>query len=152
MKENILKEMFGYALVEVPALNRVSEGPLDDVNKQLSGARSVFGGGQRSKPPEDLKGVQGQLDGSRSVFKKEAATGAQGITLNGDPESLDALMQCLQEAEHAADDPDVAHWAGRAWKAVAAGIRGDGSVTLPKFDKTPEDLMPDEEPGDEGDF
>lgn len=159
MSKQLLAEMFG--IVGLPAINKVTvtEGPYDDINRQLAGAKSVAGGGGGQRPRVgqggDVQRAQTQLDTSRSVFKKptdEAATGAQGITLNGDRETLDALMQCLQEAEHSVDDKAVSQWAGRAWKAVAAGIRGDGSVTLPKFETAPEpvddvdqDLMPDDD-------
>jgi hypothetical protein len=152
----LLFEMFGMKVVGTPAINKIKEGPFDDINKQMSGAKSVAGNGGATRArvgqSGDVQKAQADLDGARSVFKKdEAAAGAQGITLNGDKETLGALLEALRDAEHSADDPDIANWAGRAWKAVAAGIRGDGSVTLPKFESAPEDLMPDEEPT-EGDF
>lgn len=149
--KKILCEMFGVRIVETPAINRMDERSIDDVNRQLSTARSIFKKPGRSdaRHTPDTARMQADVDSATSVVKKEEAT-PQGITLSGDKETLGALMECLQEAEHAQGvDPDVASWAGRAWKAVAAGIRGNGSFNLPRFESTPDDLMPDDE-GDEG--
>lgn len=142
MSKRLLHEMFGLRLVEVTP---------GQAERELNGSQSVFklpGSKQQGqqKHTKDTARMQADVDSAQSVVKEE---GQQGITLSGDRETLDALMQCLQEAEHAADDQDVANWAGNAWKAVAAGIRGNGSFNLPKFEGAPEDLMPDEEPGEE---
>ena len=74
--------------------------------------------------------------------------GVQGIRLSGDRETMGALMTALQEAEKAEGvDPDVAAWCGKAWKAVAQGASRGGQVSLPRFEETPEDLMPDDDSG-----
>ena len=144
MSKKILAEMFGVGgLVVIPALK---EAGLDDVNKQLGTARSVF----KTKRPDprdkthtpDTARAQSDMDSAKSIF--DEAAGGNGAQITGDRETLDALMQCLQEAEHATDDPDISTWAGKAWKAVAAGIRGSGSVTLPKFEQADDNLMPDD--------
>lgn len=149
MSKQLLSEMFG--IIGIPALREDDE--IDRINKQLSTAKSVAGGDgsgpTRLSPRGHDQRRQGELDQSTSIFKKEAAAVPGGLQLTGDKETLGALQECLQEAEHSAGDPDLASWAGKAWKAVAAGIRGNGSVTLPKFEQAPEDLMPDEEPGEE---
>lgn len=138
--KKLLGEMFGVRIVETPAIN--------DVNRQLSTARSVFktpGGRGDARHTPDTARMQADMDSAQSVVKKEEAT-PQGITLSGDKETLGALMEALQEAESANGvDSDVANWCGRAWKAVAAGIRGNGSFNLPRFEKTPDDMMPDDD-------
>jgi len=138
----ILGEMFGVELTEAtPA----------QAERELNAAQSVFKppGGPRGRQQgytKDTARMQADVDSAQSVVKED---GQAGATVTGDRETLDALMKCLQEAEHAADEPDVADWAGTAWKAVAAGIRNGGTVTLPRFQEAPEELMPDEEPGEE---
>lgn len=161
--KKLLSEMFG--LIGLPAINRINEDEEDDAferagwggksdqnahtNSQLGSAKSVAGQGRGPQKKSPFQDVANSLNGSKSIFDEDAGGG--GITLSGDKETLGAMMECLQEAEHAAADPDHKVWAGKAWKAIAAGIRGDGNVTLPKFESAPEDLMPDEEP-EEGDF
>lgn len=140
--KKLLGEMFGVRIVETPAIN--------DVNRQLSTARSVFKTpGRDARHTPDTARMQSDVDSAQSVVKKEEAV-PQGITLSGDKETLGALMDALQEAESAHGvDSDVANWCGRAWKAVAAGIRGNGSFNLPRFESTPDDMMPDDDGGEE---
>jgi hypothetical protein len=146
--KQLLSEMFG--IVGLPALREDEEDDAFDragwgkgksdpnahTNSQLGTAKSVAGPGAPTKRPSAFADVQGSLDGSKSVF--DEAAGSTGITMDGDKETLSALMECLQEAEGASGlDSGVAKWAGGAWKAIAAGIRGNGSVTLPKFQEKP---------------
>lgn len=75
-----------------------------------------------------------------------------GIRISGDPGTLAALQEALQEAGALIEgNDDLADWCDGAWKALAQGIRrGEGSVSLPKFESVPEDLEPDED--EEGDY
>lgn len=147
MSKKLLAEMFGVGgIVPIPAINEVTP---HQVNKELDSARSVFKAPQRGqgKHTSDTARMQADVDSAQSLVKREEA-GQQGITLSGDKETLGALQEALQEAEHSAES-DVANWAGRAWKAVAAGIRGNGSFSLPRFEATPDDMMPDDDGGEE---
>lgn len=95
------------------------------------------------------------INGSAAPKAEAGAGAAQGLRVTGDKATLGALQEALQEAGAALNDnPDLAEWCEKAWKAVAQGARDGGSVTLPAFTETPDidSFNDDEGPGPEEEY
>ena len=135
---NLLHEIFG--LVEIT--------PISQANRELGSARSVFAPADRGSRTASKGTAQAQadVDSAKSVRKEEpGAPTPPGLRISGDKETLGALMDALQEAEHASE-PDLSSWCHSAVQALAQGIRrGGGSVSLPRFEQVPAELEPEED-------
>lgn len=61
--------------------------------------------------------------------------GGDGLRITGDPATVNALCRIFQAAmDDVVDDYTIGQWAKSAYSALeSAKQRGDGNVTLPKF-------------------
>lgn len=82
----------------------LSEGPFDDINRQLGSAQSVAGQPRgKSQGNPQFKKAQDDLNASRSVAKREA-TGDETMNLPLTADQCEALKRALQPSK---SDPDI---------------------------------------------